>query len=111
MGVLTQEIGERFAAYCGDCCEVMPSLPDGSVHLSIYSPPFGGLYHYSSSERDLSNCSDYRQFFDHYSFVVRELFRLTMPGRMTAVHCSDLASGNTGIDYLVDFSGDIIRLH
>lgn len=111
MGVITQDIGERYAVYNGDCCEVMPSLPTGSIHLSIYSPPFGGLYHYSSSERDLSNCSDYQQFFEHYAFVVKEIFRLTMPGRMTAVHCADVPSGNCGLDYLVDFSGDIIRLH
>ena len=89
----------------------MPSLPEGCVHLSIYSPPFAGLYHYSSSERDLSNCVDYREFFQHYAFVVREIHRLTMPGRMTAVHCMDVPSGNSGCDSLVDFPGDIIRLH
>lgn len=91
--------------------EVMPTFPDGSMHLSIYSPPFAGLYHYSSSERDLSNSRDYGEFFHHYEFVVRELYRLTMSGRMTAVHCMDVPSGNTGLDYLVDFPGDIIRMH
>ncbi len=111
MAVLDQQIGERYAAYNGDCIEVMQTLPAGCVHLSVYSPPFGGLYHYSSSERDLSNCRDYAQFFEHYAFVVRELFRLTVPGRMTAVHCMDVPSGNSGTDYLVDFPGDIIRLH
>src|SRR3990167_8912451 len=89
----------------------MPRLPDSSVHLSVYSPPFAGLYHYSSSERDLSNCKDYEEFFAHYEFVVCELFRLTMPGRMTAVHCMDVPSGNSGIDVLMDFPGDLIRLH
>ncbi len=111
MAVVDQKITEDYAAYLGDCCEVMPSLRKESVGLSIYSPPFGGLYHYSSSERDLSNCASYSQFFEHYAFVVRELHRLTMPGRMTAVHCADVPSGNSGLDYLVDFSGDIIRLH
>lgn len=111
MAVKDQQISERFAIYCGDCIEVMSAMPQESVHLSIYSPPFGGLYHYSSSERDLSNCKDYAQFFEHYGFVVRELFRLTHPGRMTAVHCMDVPSGNSGTDYLVDFPGDIIRLH
>lgn len=91
--------------------EVMPSLADGSVHLSIYSPPFAGLYHYSSSDRDLSNSRDRAEFMKHYRFVVAELYRLTMPGRMTAVHCMDLPSGNSGCDYLIDFPGDIIRLH
>lgn len=111
MAVKEQIITHDYALYCGDCCEVMPSLPAQSVHLSIYSPPFGGLYHYSSSERDLSNCRNYAEFFEHYEFVVRELFRLTLPGRLTGVHCMDIPSGNTGSDYLIDFPGDIIRLH
>lgn len=109
--MIDQRLTDRYAAYNGDCMEVMPTLPKGSVGLSIYSPPFAGLYHYSSSDRDLSNCRDYPEFFEHYEFVVRELFRLTMPGRMTAVHCMDVPSGNTGLDYLMDFPGDIIRLH
>lgn len=111
MAVSEQLITDHYALYHGDCMEVMPTLPDGSIHLSIYSPPFAGLYHYSSSERDLSNCRDYAEFFEHYGFVVRELHRLTMPGRMTAVHCMDVPSGNSGLDYLCDFPGDIIRLH
>lgn len=111
MAVIDQLITDAYAIYNGDCVEVMQSMPDASLHLSIYSPPFGGLYHYSSSERDLSNCRDYAQFFEHYAFVVRELARLTMPGRMTAVHCMDVPSGNSGTDHLIDFPGDIIRLH
>jgi DNA modification methylase len=111
MAVIDQKVTERYAAYNGDCIEVMGALPDASVSLSVYSPPFGGLYHYSSSERDLSNCKDYGQFFEHYAFVVRELVRVTMPGRMTAVHCMDVPSGNSGCDHLIDFPGDIIRLH
>ena len=111
MAVKDQKVTDRYAIYNGDCIEAMQKLPDGCVHLSVYSPPFGGLFCYSSSERDLSNCRDYEQFFAHYAFVVRELFRLTMPGRMTAVHCMDVPSGNSGKDHLVDFPGDIIRLH
>jgi len=111
MAVITQDITEDYALYNGDCMEVMAKLPEERVHLSVYSPPFGGLYNYSSSEQDLSNCKDYEQFFEHYAFTVREIFRLTMPGRMTAVHCMDVPSGNSGTDYLVDFPGDIIRLH
>ena len=91
--------------------EVMPKLPDSSIHLSIYSPPFAGLYHYSSSDRDLSNSRDYEEFFKHYGFIVKEIHRLTMPGRLTGVHCMDVPSGNTGCDVLRDFPGDIIRLH
>ncbi len=109
--VRAQRLEDRFALYNGDCVDVMASLRAASVHLSLYSPPFGGLYHYSSDDRDLSNCRDYREFFEHYAFVVREIARLTIPGRMTAVHCMDVPSGNTGTDYLVDFPGDIIRLH
>lgn len=111
MAVNDQRITDNYAIYNGDCIEVMQSFPAESIHLSIYSPPFGGLYHYSSSERDLSNCNDYGQFFEHYAFVVRELARITMPGRMTAVHCMDVPSGNSGTDFLRDFPGDIIRLH
>lgn len=110
--VMDQEITDRYAAYQGDCLEVMPGIPDDSIHLSVYSPPFAGLYHYSSSDRDLSNNRNYDEFFEHYAFVVRELQRLTMPGRMTAVHCMDVPNSNTGRgDSLTDFPGDIIRLH
>lgn len=111
MAVLDQVVNDRYALYLGDCCEVMPTLPEGSVDLSVYSPPFGGLYHYSSSEKDLSNSRDYDEFFEHYAYVVRELFRLTKPGRLTGVHCMDVPSGNSGCDNLRDFPGDIIRLH
>ena len=109
-----QVMTNEYAVYLGDCCEIMPQLKSGSVHLSIYSPPFatgsGGLYHYSSSEHDLSNSRSYEEFFEHYEFVIKELHRLTMSGRVTAVHCMDVPSSNTGLDYLIDFSGDIIRL-
>lgn len=105
-------ITSRYAIYNDDAMEVMAKLPEGKLHLSIYSPPFGGLYNYSSSERDLSNCKNYAEFFEFYGFFVREIARLTMPGRMTAVHCMDIPSGNTGMDhYEEDFPGDIIRLH
>ena len=109
--IAEQIITDRYALYCGDSMEVLPTLPDGSLHLSVYSPPFGGLYCYSSSDRDLSNCRDYEQFFAQYDFIVAELHRATMPGRLTAVHCMDIPSGNTGLDTMTDFSGDIIRQH
>jgi hypothetical protein len=112
VGVLTQEITDRWAVYNGDTMEVTPSLPDGLIHFSIYSPPFAGLYHYSSSERDLSNARNYDEFLEQYEFFVREIHRLTMPGRITAVHCMDIPTGNSGRnDALLDFPGDIIRLH
>lgn len=111
MAITDQVITDEYALYHGDAMEVLPQLPDKSVHLSIYSPPFAGLFLYSSSERDLSNSKDYGEFFQHYEFVVRELQRVTHPGRMTAVHCMDVPSGNTGNDWLMDFPGDVIRLH
>lgn len=111
MAVVEQLITEEYALYNGDCIETMATMPDTCIHLSLYSPPFGGLYHYSSSDQDLSNCKDYEQFFEHYTYVIRELFRITLPGRITAVHCMDVPSGNSGRDYLIDFPGDIIRLH
>lgn len=111
MAVTNQVVTDRYAAYNGDCVEVMRSLKAESVHFSIYSPPFGGLYHYSSDERDLSNCADYDEFFLHYGFCVEQVARLTLPGRCTAVHCTDIPISNTGKDTLTDFPGDVIRLH
>jgi DNA modification methylase len=112
MAVREQEVTKDYALYNGDCIEVMAEFPDGSIHLSIYSPPFAGLYQYSSDERDLSNNPDYDSFMEHYGFVIAELARITMPGRMTAVHCMDIPTSNTGRgDGLMDFPGDIIRLH
>lgn len=117
MAVIDQKLTDKYAIYNGDCIEVMSKLPERSVHLSIYSPPFatagygGCLYAYSSDERDLSNCKDYEQFFEMYTYCVRELFRITLPGRMTGVHCIDVPNGNSGCDTLTDFPGDIIRLH
>lgn len=109
--VLDQSVNDRWALYNGDFIEGAAGLPDESVHLSVYSPPFFGLYIYSSSERDLSNCRTYEEFFMHYEFVVQEIARVTMPGRFSAVHCMDVPSGNSGGDSLTDFPGDIIRLH
>jgi DNA modification methylase len=108
---MDQVITDRYAAYNADCIEVMQSLPSESVHLSVYSPPFCGLYQYSSHERDLSNCDSRDQFMEHYAFVVSEISRLTLPGRCTAVHCMDMPNGNSGTDSLWDFPGEIIRLH
>ncbi len=99
---------DHYKLYHGDCCEVLPTLPDESVHLSVYSPPFCGLYHYSSSERDMSNCRSRDEFLQHYTFLIEQIARVTMPGRLTAVHCMDVPTGG-GILY--DLPGDIVRLH
>ena len=111
MAVKDQTITRHYAIYNADCIEVMAGMKDESVHLSIYSPPFAGLYHYSADERDLSNALDYDEFFEHYRFCVREIHRLTLTGRMTAVHCMDITTGNSGCDTLRDFPGAIIQLH
>jgi hypothetical protein len=111
MAIKDQVITDRYALYLGDAMEVMPTMKSGSIDLSIYSPPFGGLYQYSSSPRDLSNCLDRDEFFEHYTFIVKEIHRVTKPGRMSAVHCMDIPTGNTGLDCLYDFPGDLIRLH
>ncbi|HKK47403.1 MAG TPA: DNA methyltransferase [Balneolaceae bacterium] len=111
MAVRDQKITDNYAIYNADAMEVMADMPDDSVHMTIYSPPFGGLYHYSSDERDLSNCPDYQEFLEQYQFFVAEKYRITMPGRVSAVHCTDIPSSNCGKDYLTDFPGDIIRLH
>jgi DNA modification methylase len=116
-GVLDQQITDRWAVYNGDCLEVMASLPAESMHLSVYSPPFatesgGALYHYSSSDRDLSNARTYAEFLEHYGYVIEQMYRLTLPGRISAVHCKDVPLSNTGRgDTISDFPGDIIRLH
>lgn len=122
MAVKDQVNTDQYSAYNGDCIEVMESLPDGCIDMSVYSPPFCGLYNYSSNERDLSNCRSYSEFFDHYGFVISQIARLTKPGRVSAVHVMDVpgtgngqtarmgcgANAGTG---LIDFPGDVIREH
>lgn len=111
MAIIEQKIDKEYAIYLGDCIETMETFPKESIHLSIYSPPFGGLYHYSSDVRDLSNNDSYEDFFKHYQYVIKEIFRVTLPGRITAVHCSDIPTDNSGASSMIDFPGDIIRLH
>lgn len=101
-------ITDDYALYHGDCVEVAKSMPDKSVHLSVYSPPFAGLYHYSSDERDMSNCRNRDEFFEHYGYIVKEIARITMPGRITAVHCMDVPQPGGS---LFDLPGAIVRLH
>ena len=111
MAIAEQVITDKYALYLGDAMEVLPQLSNASVDLSLYSPPFSGLYQYSSSERDLSNCIDRDEFFEHYDFVIREIHRLTKPGRMSAVHCTDIPTGNSGLDHLIDLPGELIYQH
>lgn len=107
----SQIIKDNYAIYNGDCVEVIKSLPDDCVDLSIYSPPFCGLYNYSSDERDMSNCRSYDEFFEHYEYLVKEIHRTTKAGRISAVHSMDVPKNGANIGGLIDFPGDIIRLH
>ena len=111
--VIDQEIGEHFAAYNGDCVDVVATLPDNSIDYIIFSPPFASLYTYSSSERDMGNCRDEDEFAEHYRFLSRELFRVLKHGRLMSVHCMNLPSTKAkhGVIGLQDFRGDLIRLH
>mgnify|MGYP000853238088 FL=1 len=103
-----QFISENYALYCGDCMHVLPTLADASVDLSVYSPPFCGLYNYSSHENDFSNCETKEQFLEQYEFLVEEMARVTKPGRINAVHVTDIM-GKDGD--LWDFPGEVKRLH
>jgi DNA modification methylase len=111
MNVLGQTIEENWALYHGDAMEAVKGMADHSVDLSVFSPPFASLYTYSSSERDLGNSRDYEQFFDGFAFLIRDLLRVTKPGRIAAVHCQDLSTTKSihGVIGLRDFPGDIIR--
>lgn len=111
MAVTHQTITDRYALYNGDCIEVMSDMPEGSIDLSVYSPPFCALYTYSNDLRDLSNSRDYDEFFEHYALVVEGIARITKPGRCTAVHAMDVPDSCNLGNFLTDFPGDIIRLH
>ena len=110
---LNEAHGDNWAAYNGDCVEVVSQLPDESIGFSVYSPPFGNLFVYSESANDMGNSADDDEFGAHYAFLVREKFRVTKPGRITAVHCSDLpmTKWRDGVVGIKDFSGQIIKIH
>jgi len=113
--VIDQANGDDWTFYNGDCVEVVRGLPDNSVDLAVYSPPFSSVYTYSASERDMGNCANDAEFIAHYSHMIGELLRITRPGRICAVHCKDLVdyagSSECGRAGLRDFPGDLIRAH
>lgn len=113
MAVKDQQITDRWAVYNADCMDMLTAIPDDSIHASIYSPPFSGLYQYSSNDRDLSNARSYEEFWEHYGYIIREKFRVTIPGRMSGVHAAPVPTSNSGNgkDGLIDFPGDVIRAH
>ncbi|MDE1824691.1 MAG: DEAD/DEAH box helicase, partial [Candidatus Micrarchaeota archaeon] len=105
--------GKRFTAYLGDCVDVVKSLPEESIDYSIYSPPFASLYTYSNSDRDMGNCKDHDEFFNHYLFLVKELYRVIRSGRLVSFHCMNLPTSKSrdGHIGLRDFRGELIRAH
>lgn len=105
--------GHHYSTYWGDCVDIARQLPSNSVGLSVYSPPFAGLYIYNDSIADMGNCASDKEFSEHYKFLVGDLHRITIPGRIVAVHCKDLVYYRTqrGTAGLRDFPGDLIRTH
>lgn len=112
MNVKNQTITNRYALYHGDSCEVLQDIPDNSIHFTIYSPPFSSLYTYSNSERDLGNCKTDSEFFQQFWFIIQQMFRVMMPGRLMSVHCMNLPTSKErdGFIGIKDFRGDLIRL-
>lgn len=112
MNVIDQRFGETWAMYNGDACEVVKGIPSDSVHYSIFSPPFASLYTYSASERDMGNARSDAEFYQHFGFLIAELHRMTMPGRLLSFHCMDIPAmkERDGFIGIKDFCGDLIRL-
>lgn len=111
MNVINQELSESWAAYHGDCVDVVSSFPDNSIHFSIFSPPFESLYTYSNSDRDMGNSKNSGEFWDHYRFLIKELFRVIKPGRLVSIHCMNLPTSKSHHGYIGirDFRGENIR--
>ena len=112
MQCLNQSVTEKYAVYNGDSCELIRTIPDNSIHYSIFSPPFSSLYTYSNSDRDMGNSRTDEDFFTHFLFLARELYRVTMPGRLLSCHCANipLMKERDGVIGLKDFRGDLIRV-
>lgn len=104
--------GNGFALYNGDSCEVMKAIPDNSIHYSIFSPPFAQLYVYSNSVRDLGNCRSTTEFYEQFEYIIKELYRITMNGRLVSIHCMDLPTQKQrdGFIGLTDFPGELIQM-
>jgi len=109
--VVDQHHTDTYSLYHGDSVEVTRGLKDESVGYSIFSPPFASLYTYSASDRDMGNCRNYQEFFDHFAFLIRELLRVTKPGRNLSFHCMllPMSKASHGVIGLYDFRGHLIR--
>ena len=112
MKVQEQYVDERMALYHGDSCEILREIPSNSVHFEVYSPPFASLYTYSNSERDLGNTRNDGEFFQQFEYIVKELYRVLVPGRLMSVHCMNLPTSKErdGFIGIKDFRGELIRL-
>lgn len=112
MNVLNQEVNDKFSLYNGDSVEVLKGIPDNSIHYSIFSPPFASLYTYSNSDRDMGNSKTDDEFYEHFTFLVKELYRVTMPGRLLSFHCMNLPTSKVrdGVIGIKDFRGLLIRI-
>ena len=112
MNVLNQEVNKKFSLYNGDSVEVLKGIPDNSIHYSIFSPPFASLYTYSNSDRDMGNSKTDDEFYEHFTFLVKELYRVTMPGRLLSFHCMNLPTSKVrdGVIGIKDFRGLLIRI-
>lgn len=106
------ETGENWMMHLGDCVEVAAEIPSDSIHYSVFSPPFASLYTYSNSDRDMGNCKDDGEFMTHFRFLVDELFRIIIPGRLLSFHCMNLPTSkqNHGYIGIRDFRGELIKL-
>lgn len=112
INVISQIVTDRYALYNGDSCEVLKGITDNSIHYSIFSQPFASLYTYSNSERDLGNCRTTSEFYEQFMFIVSELYRVLMPGRLISFHCMDLplSKERDGIIGIRDFRGELIKV-
>ncbi len=112
MNVLEQVIENKYAIYNGDSCEIVRAIPDNSIHYTIFSPPFASLYTYSNSDRDMGNSKGDDEFYDHFIFLAKELYRVTMPGRLLSFHCMDLPlmKERDGVIGLKDFPAIIRKI-
>ena len=111
MKVMGQVITNKFSAYNGDCVEVIRGIPDNSIHYTIFSPPFESLYVYSNSPRDFGNCASSEDFHIQFKYLIDELYRVIMPGRLLSFHCMNLPTSkqNHGYIGIRDFRGELIR--
>lgn len=102
--------GKNWSLYCGDSVELLQQFPEASVGYSVFSPPFASLYTYSNSDRDLGNCRDHADFFEHYRFIMEGMFRVMKPGRLVSMHCMDMPTSKTrdGVIGARDFPGHLI---